>query len=211
LAKMEKENVLLKAENKQLKAQMDGDKKKIASLEHRLVSAESANKSLSNKVAAYADMKQVLENDLDEKELALNAEQREKLKTKQKYKAKIVQERDKVASELVGKFNEREKALAQKHGRQVAKLNALKNLINDDLTTDTDDNQDTVNRKTTSDPNLSAMAVPGARASRHPPGGPWPCPIIDTGGPGQQMLRDGWITGLLLGDLCHLIPFCSLY
>merc|ERR1712217_697833 len=155
---MEKENVLLKAENKQLKAQMEGDKKKIASLEHRLVSAESANKSLSNKVAAYADMKQVLENDLDEKELALNAEQREKLKTKQKYKAKIVQERDKVASELVGKFNEREKALAQKHGRQVAKLNALKNLINDDLTTDTDDNQDAVNRKTTSDPNLSARA-----------------------------------------------------
>jgi len=166
LAKMEKENVLLKAENKQLKAQMDGDKKKIASLEHRLVSAESANKSLSNKVAAYADMKQVLENDLDEKELALNAEQREKLKTKQKYKAKIVQERDKVASELVGKFNERERALAQKHGRQAAKLNALKNLINDDLTTDTDDNQENTNRKTTSDPNLSSMAVPGARASR---------------------------------------------
>merc|ERR1712025_1453695 len=108
---------------------LEGDKKKIASLEHRLVSAESANRSLSNKVAAYADMKQVLENDLDEKELALNAEQREKLKTKQKYKAKIVQERDKVANELLGKYSERERALVQKHDRQVAKWNALKNVV----------------------------------------------------------------------------------
>merc|ERR1719228_1700674 len=99
---------------------------KVASLEQRLVSAESANRSLTNRVTAYADMKQVLENDLDEKELALNAEQREKLKTKQKYKAKIVQERDKVANELVGKFNERERAFAQRHERNAAKMNALK-------------------------------------------------------------------------------------
>merc|ERR1712130_160473 len=41
LAKQEKENVLLKAENKQLKAQLEGERKRIASLEQRLVSAES--------------------------------------------------------------------------------------------------------------------------------------------------------------------------
>merc|ERR1712168_347428 len=105
-------------------------------------------------------MKQVLENDLDEKELALNAEQREKLKTKQKYKAKIVQERDKVANELVGKFNERERAFAQRHGRQAAKLNALKNLINEDMTTDSDENFDPKSIQTTSDPNLSTLVQP---------------------------------------------------
>merc|ERR1719228_3084504 len=163
LAKQEKENVLLRAENKQLKAQLDGERKKVASLEQRLVSAESANRSLTNRVTAYADMKQVLENDLDEKELALNAEQREKLKTKQKYKAKIVQEKEKVANELVGKFNEREKALAQKHGRQVAKWNALKNVVNQE--TDVDENYDSTNLKTVSDPNLTNVVASSARAS----------------------------------------------
>jgi len=164
LAKQEKENVLLKAENKQLKAQLEGERKRIASLEQRLVSAESANKSLSNKVAAYADMKQVLENDLDEKELALNAEQREKLKTKQKYKAKIVQEKEKVANELLGKYSERERALVQKHDRQVAKWNALKNVVNQD--TDVDENYDSTNLKTVSDPNLTNVVASSARASR---------------------------------------------
>jgi len=167
LSRQEKENVLLKAENKQMKAQLEGERKRVAGLEQRLVSAESANRSLNSRVAAYADMKQVLENDLDEKELALNAEQREKLKTKQKYKAKIVQERDKVANELVGKFSERERAITQKHGKQVAKLNALKNLINDDLTsTDNDENEDYTNVKTVSDPNLTALAANTPRASR---------------------------------------------
>jgi len=166
LAKQEKENVLLRAENKQLKAQLDGERKKVASLEQRLVSAESANRSLTNRVTAYADMKQVLENDLDEKELALNAEQREKLKTKQKYKAKIVQERDKVANELVGKFNERERAFAQRHERNAAKMNALKNLINDDQTTDCDENYDPKSIQTTSDPNLSTLAQPTPRGRR---------------------------------------------
>jgi len=164
LGKQEKENVLLKAENKQLKAQLEGERKRIASLEQRLVSAESANKSLSNKVAAYADMKQVLENDLDEKELALNAEQREKLKTKQKYKAKIVQEKEKVANELLGKYSERERALVQKHDRQVAKWNALKNVVNQD--TDVDENYDSTNLKTVSDPNLTNVVASSARASR---------------------------------------------
>jgi len=168
LSKQEKENVLLRAENKQLKAQLEGERKRVASLEQRLVSAESANRSLNNRVAAYTDMKQVLENELDEKELALNAEQREKLKTKQKYKAKIVMERDKVANELAGKFSERERVIAQKHGRTAAKLNALKNLINDDITTTDydDENEEPGNVRTVSDPNLTALAQHTPRPSR---------------------------------------------
>ena len=67
LAKQEKENVL-RAENMQLKAQLEGERKKVYDLEQRLVSAEAANRSLKNRVAAYTDMMQVLENELDEKE-----------------------------------------------------------------------------------------------------------------------------------------------
>jgi len=164
LAKQEKENVLLRAENKQLKAQIEGERKKVFNLEQRLVSAEAANRSLNNRVAAYTDMKQVLENELDEKELALNAEQRVNLVTKKKYKAKIEMEKEKVASELAGRFAEREKAINQKHGRTAAKLNALKNLIIED--TDVDGENDEPNLKTVSDPNLSSVARNGHLRSR---------------------------------------------
>jgi len=170
LAKQEKENVLLRAENKQMKAQLEGERKKVASLEQRLVSAETANRSLNSRVAAYTDMKHVLENELDEKELALNAEQREKLKTRQKYKAKIQTEREKVATELDRKFSNREREINAKHGRTVAKLNALKNLINDDLTSnaDTTDNEEAVALMTgtVSDPNLSTLIHPGRTSRR---------------------------------------------
>ena len=44
----------------------------------------------------------------------------------------MVDERDKIQTELAGKFSEREKAMNIKHGRTTAKLNALKNLLNDD-------------------------------------------------------------------------------
>jgi len=167
LSKQEKEVVLLRAENKQMKVQLEGERKRVASLEQRLVSAEAANKSLNNRVAAYTDMKQVLENELDEKELELNAEQRDKLKTRQKYKAKILTEREKVAHEVGRKFSDRERDIKQKHGRTVAKLNALKNLINDDITATEDDeeNHDPVRIQTLSDPNLSTLIQP-SRASR---------------------------------------------
>ena len=44
--------------------------------------------------------------ELDEKDIALNAEQKDKLKTSRKYKAKIQTEREKVATKLDRKFLE---------------------------------------------------------------------------------------------------------
>eukprot|EP00092_Neocalanus_flemingeri_P041223 GFUD01044883.1.p1 GENE.GFUD01044883.1~~GFUD01044883.1.p1 ORF type:complete len:890 (-),score=276.71 GFUD01044883.1:140-2809(-) len=168
LSKQETEMVLLRAENKQMKAQLEGERKRVTGLEQRLVSAETANRSLNNRVAAYNDMKHVLENELDEKELALNAEQRDKLKARQKYKAKIQTEREKVATELDRKFTDREREIKHKHGKHLAKLNALKNLINEDLTSATDNDDENVENgavRTVSDPNLTALVHPG-RASR---------------------------------------------
>ena len=112
--------------------------------------AEAANRSLKNRVAAYTDMMQVLENELDEKELALNAEQRVNLVARKKYKAKIEMEKEKVANELAGKFAEREKA--------------IKNLFIEDTGVDGENNEP--NLKTVSDPNLSSVARNGQPRSR---------------------------------------------
>merc|ERR1712058_128869 len=66
LMRLEKEAVLLRNEHKQLKAQLEGERKKNLNLETRLVRAEDANKSLNQQMLAFNDMRQVLENELDE-------------------------------------------------------------------------------------------------------------------------------------------------
>ena len=157
LRSQENENILLKAENKQLRTQLENERKRVISLEQRLVNAESANRSLTNKVNAYNDMREVLENELDEKELALNMEQRKKIEQRHKFKAKMVDERDKIKTELAGKFSEREKAMKIKHGRTTAKLNALKNLLDDD--TCYLEGKYVADVETTSDPKLSICAT----------------------------------------------------
>ena len=158
LRNLEKEVVLLRAENKQMKSQLDGERKKVLSLEQRLVSAETANRSLNNKINAYSDMKQVLENELDEKELALNAEKRERAQTKQKYKNKILIEREKIANECEKKISANERENQIKSSRQSAKINALKNLLNDDDSVESQEKENNVT-VTVSDPNLSSRGV----------------------------------------------------
>ena len=158
LRNLEKEVVLLRAENKQMKSQLDGERKKVLSLEQRLVSAETANRSLNNKINAYSDMKQVLENELDEKELALNAEKRERVQTKQKYKNKILIEREKIATECEKKISANERENQIKTSRQSAKINALKNLLNDDDSVESQEKENNVT-VTVSDPNLRSRGV----------------------------------------------------
>ena len=63
---------MFRAENKQLKSQLESERKRVTSLEAKLVSAEAANKSLSTRVAAYSETKAVLEDELDDKELEVN-------------------------------------------------------------------------------------------------------------------------------------------
>merc|ERR1719342_634710 len=140
-----------------LKAQLEGERRKNLNLETRLVRAEDANKSLNQQMLAFNDMRQVLENELDEKELALNVHQKERIKNKLKYKSKIANERVKLNSEFEKKLHAKELELKSKHNKERAKLNALKNLINSDDTEDSE-NHDVNNLKTISDPNLSQVA-----------------------------------------------------
>jgi len=89
LLKQEEELILLRNLNSTVNCQLETEKRKVVSLEKRLCNAETANKSLVEKVTTLTDTKTLLENDLDEMELLLNAEQKEKIKTKQKYKHKL--------------------------------------------------------------------------------------------------------------------------
>lgn len=61
---MEKEAVLLKEENKRLKAGWDGEKRRNVDLETRLVNAEAANTSLQRRVEAFCEAKVVLESEV---------------------------------------------------------------------------------------------------------------------------------------------------
>ena len=139
LMNMEKENVLMKNDLKQLRAQLEMEKKKSIGLEQRLVRAENANKDLNLQLGAYHELRQGLEFELDEKELALNELQKEKLRNKLKYRAKIHNEREKLNSELEQKMLAKEREFKQKENKGLAKLNALKNLLNSDETTEDDE------------------------------------------------------------------------
>ena len=165
LSKLEKEAVLLRNENKQMKAQMEAEKKRQYSLEARLARAEDVNKGLNQQLMAFNEMKTVLENDLDEKELALNAHQKERIKHKLKYKSKIANERNKLNSEFEKKLMAKEKEIHYRNQKEREKLKALKSIINSDVTSDTSDteNQDS-NVRTVSDPNLSTMISHNTRA-----------------------------------------------
>ena len=153
---LEKDSVLLKNENKQLKAQLEAEKRKYATLETRLVRAEEANKRLNTQNLAFSDMKQTLENELDEKELALSAHQKEKIRHQLRYKEKIANERNKITTEYERRMIIKEKEFKEKQIKDRAKLNALRNIINDDTEEDTENHDHNV--RTTSDPNLSSVS-----------------------------------------------------
>ena len=76
---LDHQHKLFRAENKQLKSQLEAERKRVTGLEAKLVSAEAANRSLSNRVAAYSETKAVLEDELD-KELEVNKMKTEKLR-----------------------------------------------------------------------------------------------------------------------------------
>jgi len=169
LMNMEQELVLRREESKQLKSQLEIERKRNSGLQSKLGIAEATNKTLTLKVAAFNDMKVVLENELDEKELELNLEKVERLKTKSKYQNKIVSEKERLASELKNKYNEREDVMRQREAKSRAKLNAVKNLLINDCNSDDttiyegarglSDN----NRTTTSD---TMLATPNIKSSR---------------------------------------------
>jgi kinesin family protein 23 len=158
LVTMEQEGVLLRAENKQLRTQLESERRRVTSLETKLVSAESANRSLTTKVAAYSETRAVLENELDDKELEVNQIRGEKHKLRAKYTAKLQREGQRVQTELTKEFTDREQRIREQGYKTQAKLNTLRNLVNDtDASNDENVENGAVYRQTDSDPNLTSL------------------------------------------------------
>merc|ERR1719341_382414 len=158
LLNMEQEGVLLRAENKQLKSQLEAERKRVTGLEAKLVSAEAANRSLTTRVAAYSETKAVLEDELDDKELEVNKMKGEKQRLKAKFDAKVAREKGKAVEEVKREFTAREQRLRESGFKTQAKLNTLRNLVND--TDSNDENVEptwAVGRQTDSDPNLTTL------------------------------------------------------
>jgi len=133
LVKLDEEMVLMRNENKNLKVQYEAERKRCRQLENRLSSAEAANRSLTEKVGMYADMKTLFEVELDEKELALDAEQKEKMRTRQKFKQKLQSEKEanteREKRALIDKMKDKRKRALIKE-----KLDELNTLANSDQT-----------------------------------------------------------------------------
>ena len=143
-----------------MKSQLDAERKRVAGLEAKLVSAEAANRSLTTRVAAYSETKAVLEDELDDKELEVNKMKGEKQRLKAKYDAKVAREKVKVVEEVKREFTVREQKLRESGLKTQAKLNTLRNLVND--TDSNDENMEpvwSVGRQTDSDLNLTTLEV----------------------------------------------------
>lgn len=104
---------------------------------------------------------------MDEKELALNAHQKERIKNKIKYKTKFAQEKSKLTAEFEKRMSAQKREQLHKNNKDRAKLNALKNLLDSDATDETEDTEnDENNLRTISDPNLSQVVHGRSTRSR---------------------------------------------
>ena len=159
LVKREEEVVLLRSEAKNLKMQLETERRKVRQLESRLTNAESANRSLNDKMNKYEDMKMIFENELDEKEVMLNNEQKERLRTRAKYKNRLATEKEKISDELGKKFEMQRKRDKEKQARMIEKLNELNELAYTDRTNT--DNIENEAYRNNSDPNLSRLGARG--------------------------------------------------
>ena len=169
LVEAEKELIVLREENTRLKGGSDGERRRIQDLEKRLVNAENANTSLQRKNAALVDAKTVLEKELDDKELEINANKKEQIRyvllkllyysvlstklayllfrSRRKLQTQLSQEKQ-INNELALRLQDEEHE-KNKNVYDKAKLRAVRKIVNDD-------NGKLLN-KTVSDPDVSSM------------------------------------------------------
>jgi len=147
LAESEKELILLREENCRLKGGSDGEKRRIKDLENRLVNAEAANNSLQRKNVALAEAKSVLERDLDDRELQINAHQKEQQKTRKKLKTQLSQQ-EAINNELAQRLED-EKEQRVKNAFSQERLRAVRKIVGED--------RNRLLNKTVSDPDMSTI------------------------------------------------------
>ena len=135
LVEMEKELTLTKEENSSLKTLSEDQDRRIRDMEGRLVNAEAANNSLSRRIHAFDSAKAHLENELDEKELQVNQAKKDNKKMTKKYRTHVAQQ-EQMNSELATRLAA-QAAKAERDREEKAKLNAVRNIVNQDPLTPT--------------------------------------------------------------------------
>ena len=127
---IETELILLREENSRLKSVGEGKERRIKDLEDRLVNAEAANNSLNRKIGAFNHAKVTLENELDEKELLLNQQKKDQKRNTKKYRQHLAQQ-EHVNNELATRLKHQQSKFDLDEIEK-AKLNAVRNIVNQD-------------------------------------------------------------------------------
>ena len=143
----EQELIILREENSRLKGGSDGERRRIKDLETRLVNAEAANNSLQRKNNALNEAKGVLEKELDDKELQINATKKEQVRSNRKLKSQLSQQ-EALSNELANRLKEEEVA-KYKNIEDKERLRAVRKIIGDSSAR--------AMNKTVSDPDMSTI------------------------------------------------------
>ncbi|XP_012273994.1 kinesin-like protein KIF23 isoform X2 [Orussus abietinus] len=132
LLAMEQENIGLKVENASLKAAHSQQKKKVVAMEGHLCKTEAQIDSLLRKLNGANDTIRTLQQELRDRDMALNQRIIDKQRVKQKYNSKIQAEADKMNRELEIKLRQQREHLQNQMKEKDDKLRLVKQILVDD-------------------------------------------------------------------------------
>ncbi|XP_043280255.1 kinesin-like protein KIF23 isoform X2 [Venturia canescens] len=132
LLAMEQENITLKVEHASLKACTTQQKKKVTALEAHICKTESQIDSLLRKLNSANDTIRSLQQELRDRDLALNQRMIDKQRVKQKYTTKMQVETDKMSRELENKLRQQRQHLQNQMKEKDDKLRLVKQILVDD-------------------------------------------------------------------------------
>ncbi|KAK0075210.1 hypothetical protein PV325_007238 [Microctonus aethiopoides] len=135
LLSMEQENITYRVENASLKACNAQQKKKLTALEGHVCKTETQIDSLLRKLNNANETIKTLQQELRDRDLALNQRLVDKQKVKQKYNSKIQLETDKMNRELEMKLRQQRQHLQSQMKDKDEKLRLVKRIL-----VDSDDN-----------------------------------------------------------------------
>ncbi|XP_034191468.2 kinesin-like protein KIF23 [Osmia lignaria lignaria] len=132
LMTVEHEHLNLKVENASLKAANSQQRKKVSALEGHLCKTEEQIDSLLRKLNHANDTIRSLQQELKDRDMALNQRLIDKQRVKQKYNTKIQAETDKMNRELEIKLRQQREHLQNQMKEKDDKLRLVKQILVDD-------------------------------------------------------------------------------
>ncbi|XP_051174889.1 kinesin-like protein KIF23 [Leptopilina boulardi] len=132
LLSMEQENMSLKVDNASIKASHAQQKKKVSALEGHLCKTETQIDSLLRKLNNANDTIRGLQQELRDRDMALNQRIIDKQRVKQKYNTKFQQEKDHMTRELEIKLRAQREHLQNQMKEKEDKLRLVTKILVDD-------------------------------------------------------------------------------